>query len=176
MRLKADIKIADVKVLVEEQGATFSQNVHDQVTHLVTTEKDVSKRSTKCTFEATSYWSLLYNLQPQFILLIFIIDEQARKFPNCKIVSFEWLQESVASRSLVSEKPYILKASSASESSSKVKEEEQTGKKRAIKTEDEDSSNKKQKDAQKAGSKSLTIPVDGIFYIQCPQYKSKRAS
>ncbi|KAJ5232872.1 hypothetical protein N7468_005828 [Penicillium chermesinum] len=137
----------DVKAMIEGQGATFSDKVHDQVTHLVTTEKDVAKRSTKY--------------------------EQARKFPNCQIVSLEWLQLSTKSRSLVPEKEYILKAGPATETSAKVKQEDEPGTKRSF-TQDnaEDQSNKRQKDSQKASSKSLTIPVDGVFLMQCRNYKN----
>jgi hypothetical protein len=39
---------ADIKVLVEEQGALFSSSVTDQCTHLITTQKDVEKKGTKC--------------------------------------------------------------------------------------------------------------------------------
>lgn len=39
---------ADIKALVEEQGATFSSSVTDQCTHLITTQKDAEKKGTKC--------------------------------------------------------------------------------------------------------------------------------
>lgn len=39
---------ADIKALVEEQGATFSSSVTDQCTHLVTTQKDAEKKGVKC--------------------------------------------------------------------------------------------------------------------------------
>ena len=40
--------IADVKALVEGQGAIFVTTVNDQCTHLITTQKDVDKKSAKC--------------------------------------------------------------------------------------------------------------------------------
>jgi hypothetical protein len=42
------IYTADLKALVEGQGATFSSSVSQDCTHLVATEKDVEKESTKC--------------------------------------------------------------------------------------------------------------------------------
>lgn len=42
------IHTADLKALVEGQGATFSSSVSQDCTHLVTTEKDVEKGSAKC--------------------------------------------------------------------------------------------------------------------------------
>lgn len=42
------IAVADVKDLVEGQGATFVATVNDECTHLITTEKDVEKKSAKC--------------------------------------------------------------------------------------------------------------------------------
>jgi poly [ADP-ribose] polymerase len=39
---------ADIKVFVEEQGALFSSSVTDQCTHLITTQKDIEKKGTKC--------------------------------------------------------------------------------------------------------------------------------
>lgn len=41
---------ADVRALVEENGATFSTSVTEECTHLVTTQVDVDKQSTKCRF------------------------------------------------------------------------------------------------------------------------------
>lgn len=42
--------IADLKALVEKQGATFNATVSSDCTHLVTTQKDVEKKSEKCMF------------------------------------------------------------------------------------------------------------------------------
>jgi poly [ADP-ribose] polymerase len=39
---------ADIKALVEQQGATFSSSVTDQCTHLITTPKDIEKKGIKC--------------------------------------------------------------------------------------------------------------------------------
>lgn len=39
---------ADLKALIEKNGATFSTSVTDDCTHLVTTEKDGEKQTTKC--------------------------------------------------------------------------------------------------------------------------------
>jgi hypothetical protein len=39
---------ADIKVLIEEQGALFSSSVTDRCTHLITTPKDIEKKGVKC--------------------------------------------------------------------------------------------------------------------------------
>lgn len=39
---------ADLKELVEKNGASFSATVTEDCTHLVTTEKDVEKQTSKC--------------------------------------------------------------------------------------------------------------------------------
>jgi poly [ADP-ribose] polymerase len=44
----SDDLAADVKALVEEQGATFSTSVTDLCTHLITTQKEVDKNTMKC--------------------------------------------------------------------------------------------------------------------------------
>ena len=48
LELIALIYIADLKDLVEGQGATFSTSVSPECTHLITTQKDVEKKSAKC--------------------------------------------------------------------------------------------------------------------------------
>lgn len=44
------VYIADLKALIEDQGAIFSTSVSNGVTHLVTTQKDVENKSVKCVF------------------------------------------------------------------------------------------------------------------------------
>lgn len=44
------IYIANLKALIEDQRAIFSTSVSNGVTHLVTTQKDVEKKSAKCVF------------------------------------------------------------------------------------------------------------------------------
>jgi hypothetical protein len=39
---------ADLKALITDQGASFSNSVSAECTHLVTNEKDVEKNSNKC--------------------------------------------------------------------------------------------------------------------------------
>jgi poly [ADP-ribose] polymerase len=46
--------LADLKSMIEKNGATFSTTVSDDCTHLVTTEKDVQKQTTKCECTITS--------------------------------------------------------------------------------------------------------------------------
>jgi poly [ADP-ribose] polymerase len=48
---------ADLRKIVESQGATFSATVGADCTHLVTTQKEVEKNSTKC--ELTPHTGLL---------------------------------------------------------------------------------------------------------------------
>lgn len=43
-------KQADLKAIVEGQGATFSTTVSEGCTHLVTTQKEVEKGTVKCKF------------------------------------------------------------------------------------------------------------------------------
>lgn len=45
---RADFPQADVKALIEQTGATFSNSVTEACTHLVTTQTDVDKKSAKC--------------------------------------------------------------------------------------------------------------------------------
>lgn len=45
--------LVDLKTLIEGNGATFSTAVTDECTHLVTTEKDVEKQTTKCEYTTT---------------------------------------------------------------------------------------------------------------------------
>ncbi|KAJ5157758.1 uncharacterized protein N7482_008858 [Penicillium canariense] len=187
MRLTLFLLPADIKALVEEQGATFSSSVTDQCTHLVTTEKDAEKKGIK--YQAAS------------------------KSVICQVVSLDWLLDSVEKKKPIAEKAYLLGAADAANGpdskqddkkvikkangkakvqatdkngngvvdSQDAKEDDQkdakkaskksgTGnasKKRVIKEEDDeepaDESNKKQKDSQKASFKQLIVPVDEEF-------------
>lgn len=47
--------LADLKTLIEKNGATFSTAVTDDCTHLVTTDKDVEKQTTKCECTTTGH-------------------------------------------------------------------------------------------------------------------------
>ena len=44
---------ADLKALIEKNGSTFTTTVTEDCTHLVTTEKDVEKQTTKCEWTTT---------------------------------------------------------------------------------------------------------------------------
>ncbi|EPS31474.1 hypothetical protein PDE_06429 [Penicillium oxalicum 114-2] len=187
----AGYKQAAIKALVEEQGATFAPTVNDDCTHLITTAKEVEKKTTK-------YLA-------------------ASQLPKCKIVSIDWLVDSSAKKSPIAEKPYLLdtgvtadvtkadetnndndqsgkratrKASAKSQDNGAVidgdsktedadvkKAAKKTAKsstttaaekkKRSIKEEEEDASstisNKKQKTASDSTPKKLKIPVDSGF-------------
>lgn len=52
---------ADLKALIENNEATFSTSVTDDCTHLVTTEKDVEKQTTKCECTTTDTTSEVGN-------------------------------------------------------------------------------------------------------------------
>lgn len=161
-------KQADLKGLINKQGASFSTSVSAECTHLVTNEKDVEKNSNKY--------------------------QSACNSDKCHIVSLDWLLESVESKKPLPEKGYALGQTASSQSAQedskdnvkvkngdgtkatagktkkvKTEPEEKNGdaaktasKKRAIKQEDGevDDSNKKQKDSQKAGFKPLNVPVE----------------
>jgi hypothetical protein len=59
--------LADLKALIEKNGSTFTTTVTEDCTHLVTTEKDVEKQTTKCqstiagqeTSEVWNHWAVL---------------------------------------------------------------------------------------------------------------------
>ncbi|KAF7712855.1 Uncharacterized protein PECH_001992 [Penicillium ucsense] len=195
-------KQADIKGLVENQGATFTSTVTDECTHLITTLKEVEKRTTK-------YLA-------------------ASQLPKCKIVSIDWLLASSQKKNAIAEKPYLLDADATadagvadneSKQSSKratrkapaksvdkdlvagdgnlkkdaddeddetakkaIKSEEpaKSAKKRKIKEEDDDvqgiTSSKRQKvapgAAPKAPPKALVVPVDSKFLLQESKFKN----
>ncbi|KAJ5591917.1 uncharacterized protein N7459_002286 [Penicillium hispanicum] len=140
------ITVADVKALVEDRGATFVTTVNDQCTHLITTEKDVEKKSAK--FRAAS------------------------ESTNCQIVSLEWLLESIKAKKPLPEKNHTPGSGQvpAAQNGQKGndKRTEKTGDKRAVKEEDtnQDDDNKKQKDSQRTSFKPLNVPVDEEFLAE----------
>ncbi|KAK4869128.1 hypothetical protein LT330_006128 [Penicillium expansum] len=75
-----NLKQADLKALIEKNGATFSTSVTDDCTHLVTTEKDVEKQTTKY--------------------------KQASQVANCHIVPLSWLLESDQAQKPLPESKY----------------------------------------------------------------------
>ncbi|OQE36958.1 hypothetical protein PENCOP_c011G01823 [Penicillium coprophilum] len=76
-----NFKQADLKALIENQGATFSTAVTDDCTHLVTTEKDVEKQTTKY--------------------------KQASQLANCHVVPLSWLLESTKAKKPLAESNYF---------------------------------------------------------------------
>ncbi|KAJ5371769.1 hypothetical protein N7517_003775 [Penicillium concentricum] len=77
-----NLKQADLKSLIEKNGATFSAAVTDDCTHLVTTEKDVEKQTTKY--------------------------KQACQLANCHIVPLSWLLDSDKAKKPLAESKYSL--------------------------------------------------------------------
>ncbi|CAG8909903.1 unnamed protein product [Penicillium egyptiacum] len=75
-----NLRQADLKALIEKNGATFSTAVTDDCTHLVTTEKDVEKQTTKY--------------------------KQASQLANCHIVPLSWLVESDKAKKPLPESNY----------------------------------------------------------------------
>ncbi|KAJ6127993.1 hypothetical protein N7471_009210 [Penicillium samsonianum] len=186
-----NLKQADLKTLIEKNGATFSTAVTDDCTHLVTTDKDVEKQTTKY--------------------------KQASQLANCHIVPLSWLLESDEAKKPLPESKYSFgqadqasqvddktqkntadgsasvptdnkrttrkrgaDAASAEKDADKttndahknganVKAEPSEDKKPATKkrSADEDpvknGSNKKTKDIQKTVTKALNIPIDEGF-------------
>ncbi|KAJ5209988.1 hypothetical protein N7491_009799 [Penicillium cf. griseofulvum] len=184
-----NLKQADLKSMIEKNGATFSSSVTDDCTHLVTTEKDVQKQTTKY--------------------------KQASQLANCRIVPLLWLIESDEAKKPLAESKYSsfaqadqasqadenadTKAADGSESgpadnkritrkrgvvvaSAENNAEETTnntkknglkgkvqpsedkkvvGKKRGADEDTvENASNKKAKDIQKTGTKAINVPID----------------
>ncbi|KAJ5971379.1 uncharacterized protein N7479_001297 [Penicillium vulpinum] len=186
-----NLKQADLKSLIEKNGATFSTSVTDDCTHLVTTEKDVEKQTTKY--------------------------KQASQVANCHIVALSWLLESAEAKKPLPESKYSFsqadQASQADEdtqkkttdsSASLPAENKRTTRKRgadaasaqndadnttndsqkngangkakssedkkpaskkrgADEDLDQKTSNKKTKDIQKTSTKALNIPIDEGF-------------
>ncbi|KAJ5817241.1 hypothetical protein N7447_009474 [Penicillium robsamsonii] len=75
-----NLKQADLKSLIEKNGATFSTAITDDCTHLVTTEKDVEKQTTKY--------------------------KQAFQLANCHIIPLAWLLDSDKAKKPLAESKY----------------------------------------------------------------------
>ncbi|KAE8153467.1 poly polymerase catalytic domain-containing protein [Aspergillus avenaceus] len=154
-------KQADLKTIVEAKGATFSQTVTSDCTHLVTTQRDVDNETSKY--------------------------KQACKVYSCNIVSLQWLLESDEAKKPLPAKAYLLtpgkndatqdddqSEEDAADSKKKKKrtleevlEIEDPSKKKSRASEEAEeigeasSKGKKAKDAQKLSSKTSNVPVDG---------------
>ncbi|PGH23442.1 hypothetical protein AJ80_02552 [Polytolypa hystricis UAMH7299] len=149
---------ADLKDMVESNGGTFSPKVTDSCTHLVCTQKEVDGNGTKY--------------------------KQATSIKDVKIVSLDWLVDSVTKKKRAKEAPYLYnQANGASAPSSDAtntrptRSKRQANAKRALDTTPDDDSKddedkeppvKKQKDAQKSSAPTLKIPVDE----RCPYLMS----
>ncbi|KAL2854968.1 poly polymerase catalytic domain-containing protein [Aspergillus pseudoustus] len=141
-------KQADLKKIVESQGATFSSSVGADCTHLITTQKEVEKNGTKF--------------------------QQACGIQKCEIVILDWLLASEKANKPVSEKSYHFGTHNPDNKSQTDSAPAKSYKKRSAKDAldaDEDDSSKKLKngveDAQrvtkeKAGK--LKVEVDEGYY------------
>jgi poly [ADP-ribose] polymerase len=152
----ANVNAADVKELIRGCGGAFATKISDDVTHLVATPAQFSKNGAKVK-EATNY-------------------------PSIKIVDFEWLNKSLASKSKISVDGYLLdpaQEDAGNGSDTLVAASITSRKRQRADDQDEDDidlfaptdlkkSKVMQKDGQKAKSRSVNIPVDE----HCPS-KSK---
>ncbi|PYI13248.1 poly polymerase [Aspergillus violaceofuscus CBS 115571] len=136
-------KQADLTSIIKKQGAEFSSAITETLTHLITTPKEVANQSRKYT--------------------------QACKVPYCNIVSLDWLIDSETAGKRLAEKDFLL-----DNANDKTKTDgEETKKKRTLEQAlgvNEDGTTKKLKNAQKAGTKALNIPVDD----ECPLRRSHK--
>ncbi|PLB54116.1 poly polymerase [Aspergillus steynii IBT 23096] len=122
---------ADLKAIIESRGATWSPGVTSGCTHLITTQREINNHNTKYV--------------------------QATKVYNCNIVSVNWLVDSHEANKPLPEKAYLFGTKSDDEDSGDEK------KKRTLEEAldlTDDRANKKPKDAQKANSKAINVPVD----------------
>ncbi|GAB1211933.1 hypothetical protein ATERTT37_001057 [Aspergillus terreus] len=138
-------KQAEVRALIESHGAKFSHSVTSDLTHLITTQREIDNKNSKY--------------------------KQATKVYNCNIVSLDWLIESDKAKKPLPEKSYVLGADSKdSKSDAKDGDTEKPEKKKRTLEEaleiEEDGANKKPKDGQKKGAKSVVVPVDDCCYLR----------
>ncbi|CAG8192223.1 unnamed protein product [Penicillium olsonii] len=165
-----NLRQADVRALVENNSARFSTSVTEECTHLVTTQVDVDKQSTKCEFAritVRSHGRLTYRS-----------DKKANSLPNCQIVSLSWLLESVQAKKPLPESKYTFDDEEQTPQTSTTKQEngdvdgdatdtvaetKSKAKKRSASGEETGASKKKAKDIQKATTKYLNIPIDEGF-------------
>ncbi|GIK00388.1 hypothetical protein Aspvir_004411 [Aspergillus viridinutans] len=156
-------KQADLKAIVEGQGATFTSTVSEGCTHLITTQKEAEKGTVKY--------------------------KQACNLPGCEVVSLEWLLDSQKAGKPLASKTYLLTSGAASvgqdqnggastsataTSAPTSPTAPKTNKRKLADANADavdgvvdangdsngDEANKKQKDAQKASAKSLNVPID----------------
>ncbi|KAL4931161.1 putative poly(ADP)-ribose polymerase PARP [Aspergillus undulatus] len=148
---------SDLKTIVESHGATFASSVTSDCTHLVATQKEVEKNSTKY--------------------------QQACGLPKCEIVSIDWLLESDKAKKPVAEKSYQLGGQSNQNNSQTDSAPAKTEKKRSAKAVDDadgDDSNKKPKQAVEEDGQIVTkdkadkikVPVDEGYFSHETAWKS----
>ncbi|KAL2793619.1 poly polymerase catalytic domain-containing protein [Aspergillus keveii] len=142
------LKQADLRKIVESQGATFSATVGADCTHLVTTQKEVEKNSTKF--------------------------QQACGIQKCEIVTLNWLLDSDKANKPVSEKSYHFGTHNPENKNKSDSAPAKAEKKRSAKDAldaDDDETNKKLKngveDAQRVTSEKagkLKVDIDEGYY------------
>ncbi|KAJ5338000.1 hypothetical protein N7452_004728 [Penicillium brevicompactum] len=146
-----NLRQADVRGLVEQNGATFSTSVTEECTHLVTTQVDVDKQSTKY--------------------------KKAHSLPNCQIVSLSWLLESVQAKKPLPESNFAFGNGSTSQADTKSQngnddtEVKPKTKKRSASKDEAPESIKKSKNSQKATTKCLNIPIDEGFNMRSGTFR-----
>ncbi|KAF9883648.1 hypothetical protein FE257_003082 [Aspergillus nanangensis] len=136
-------KQADLKRIIQSHGGTFSTGVPGDLTHLITTQKEIDNKNSKF--------------------------KQAFKVYNCSIVSVDWLIESDEAEKPLPETSYLLGPDATKKDDDEDGDDKKEKKKRTLEEVlemDGEATNKKVKDAQKAGSKSLNVPVDECCYIK----------
>ncbi|KAJ0423742.1 poly polymerase catalytic domain-containing protein [Aspergillus carlsbadensis] len=141
-------KQADLRKIVESHGATFSSTVAADCTHLVTTQKEVEKNSTKF--------------------------QQACGIQKCEIVTLNWLLDSDQAKKPASEKSYHFGTHNPENKSQTDAAPAKAEKKRSAKDAldaDDDETNKKLKngveDAQRVTSEKvgkLKVDIDEGYY------------
>lgn len=146
--------MADVKELIKGCGGVFATKVGDEVTHLVATPAQFSKNGAKV--------------------------KDASNYPDIRIVDFEWLNNSLSSKSKIDEDGYLLDPTQedAVIGSDTLVAASTASKKRRRADDDDDppaptnlkKSKVMQKDGQKAKSRSMNIPVDE----HCPSQQNYR--
>lgn len=157
--------------MIEDNGATFSTSVTDDLTHLVTTDRDVDKESTKCEYAKYDHIAIV------IFCLTNQLDKQASAVTGCQIVSLDWLTESTEKKKPLPEGRYILGKGAnhpaaqpeptpepdTKKNGNGTDKKPESKKRSAVKDEPAEEPNKKLKDIQKASSKFLNVPVDEGF-------------
>lgn len=125
---------------MEGQKATFSTSVVESCTHLITTQKDVEKNTTKCEFGLMSTLNMGIDQIP---------DRAACEIQSCQIVSLDWLLDSLEAKKPLAEENYILGSGSG-----------QNGSDRGAVEDSEDTKTTTQKDMKNGDQKDTTTVTE----------------